>query len=285
MTLRQIVVNTVFALAGLPLACAQQREGTEKDPSSTRKITAEYLLKHGFKQSATDSDRYERKHARVGDLARELGFSLETLYRPSNPGGFESQRTVKIGDYVFDLRAEFRDSNGNISYESDSGTAPEVLDDPDAICTISVLLRPPGHRPTRELLKTDGSPGLRIKSVVVPQDRSAPFSVEFELSATGTKPVAIAQSDFWITLRGPGITPGLGFTPSFPEGTPRTIVVWPGKPDVFTLRVPVDQVGRLVSGQYSVRLIISEIKVRPQSYDYEWNGRGHHSDDFTFVIE
>ncbi len=269
------IVSVLLSFAGISIACGQQSEDTKT--SSTRSITSEFLLAHGFKQSATKPHIYTREHARLADVARDLGFSLKSLQPTVGQDSGSDVRTVDVDDSNFVVRSEVRDKNGHI--------IPGSLDDPDAICTISVSLR---QAPVREFLKTDSSPRLRIMSVAVPEDRSEPLQVEFELAATGKKPVAILQSNFHVDLRGDNLLPGQGFGYPFPEGTPKIVIVSPGKPAVFKLSVPVvDAVGRLSSGKYTLRLRIQEFRGgrQPQSYDYEWEGREHHSNDFKFVIE
>ncbi len=273
--MKQVMMGILFGLMGASLACAQKGDDMKKSMPSTPKVIRKYLLTHGFKQSTTDSDIYNREHVRLADVARDLGFSVKDLQPTLNQYSHSDVRTVKVSDLTFVVKSEVRDKNGNIVGGS--------LDNPDAICTISVSLL---QVPVREYAKTDSSPRMCIKSVVVPEDRSKPLQITFELASTGKKPVAMLQSDFQIRLTGGNIPPYTRFGNSFPEGTPQIIAIAPGKPVVFKLCVPVDEMGSLSAGKYVVRIRIGNLKWRePQRFDYEWEGREHLSNEYKFVIK
>lgn len=95
-------------------------------------VTAEFLTEHGFTESEGGPDIFSLPNVRVGDAARDLGFSLSNLrHTPSQPEGSDV-RTVKIRNLFFVVRARTAVVDGEPVAES--------LDKPDSICTISVAL-------------------------------------------------------------------------------------------------------------------------------------------------
>ncbi len=245
---------------------------------STPRITSEYLLAHGFKQSATDPDTYNREHVRLAEIARDLGFSAKDLRPTLNQSNYSDVRTVKVGDLTFVVKTEVRDKNEKIVSKS--------LDKPDAICTVCVSLNSPP--PVRERLKTDSVPCLHIKSVEMPKDTSKPWQITFELAATGKKPVAISQGDFRVRVTRKAPPPlDVCIYLLFPEKTPAIITVLPSKPMIFTVGVPPDPIPEdlRASGEYALQVVISAGKRQEQTIDYEWQGTGYSSEKYKFVIK
>ncbi len=170
--MKQVMMGILFGLMGTSLACAQKGDDMKKSTPSTPKVTRTYLLAQGFKQSATDPDVYNLEHVRLADMARAFGFSVTDLRPTRNQSRYSDTRTVKVDDFTFVVKSEVRDKNGKIV----SGS----LDKPDAICTINVSLL---QVPVRKYAKTDSTPRLHIKSVVMPKDRLKPWQITFELGA------------------------------------------------------------------------------------------------------
>jgi hypothetical protein len=164
------------------------------------------------------------------------------------------------------------------------------LNDPNAICSARVLLNPRA-RPTT-YLKTDSTPRMRIKSAVVPKDRSKSLEVTFELSADGKRLLVIAQNQFYIqlTTRGtsPGDIPPVGV--SFPKGTPDRIAVSPGKQITLTVNAastlwnPVTRTpwSDLPPGEYV--LVVRVGFDKDQAFDYQWMGEWT-SEEYKLVVK
>lgn len=147
------------------------------------------------------------------------------------------------------------------------------------------LNQPP---PDRQYAKTDSVPHLGIKSVVMPKDKSKPWQITFELTATGKKPVAMSQGEFGVRVTRKAAPPlDICFYLLFPEQTPKVITVSPRKPMVFTVDVPPDAIPDDVfsSGEYALQIVVSAGKRQKPSVDYEWEGIEHSSDKYKFVIK
>jgi hypothetical protein len=261
--MKRAVAGILFCVLGLSLACARKGNDMTPEAPSSPKITREYLLAHGFKQSADGPAAFIREHAPLRDVLHDLNIPLKSLRPMVNQPDHSDERTAVVDGIGVNFRSEVRDKDGNVIDRS--------LDKADAICTVEVWFQ----SPKREYLKTDSTPRLRIKSVDVPDDHTKPLMVTFELAATGKKPVAISQRDFDIDLTGGDIPPYTGFGFLFPKGTPEIIVISPAKPVVFTLSVLMNTIPthRLSSGEYALLVRIGSFKSRePQCFDYEWEG-------------
>ena len=209
----------------------------KKNTPSVPRVTPKYLVAHGFKEMPGEASVFMREHVRLDDVLGDLGVPLASLRPTVNQPAHSDVRTAHFNGLYVLVRSEVRDRKGRIVEHS--------LDGPDAICTVQISFQGPKH----EYLKTDSSPRMHIKSVLVPEDHSKPLQVDFELRAAGKKPVAILQSNFHVYLAGGSIPPHTGLDSSFPEKTPQIIIVSSGKPAVFRLSVPVDLFVRLVAGR------------------------------------
>ncbi len=95
-------------------------------------ITHEYLSVHGFVECEGSPGFFSLLNVRVGDAARDVGFSLSDLRpTPSQPAGSDV-RTVQIHNLRFVVYACTSQVNGR--------TIADSLDDPNSICTINVAL-------------------------------------------------------------------------------------------------------------------------------------------------
>lgn len=126
MRIKFILLITVFFLAG----CWDKNNYNNLNPDN--KITKEFLSSHGFVESEDGSDIYSLRNVRLGDISQELGFSLSDLQPTPSQQSFSDVRIVKIRDLYFVIRSEVRDQDGKI--------LPNSLNNPDAICTVSVAL-------------------------------------------------------------------------------------------------------------------------------------------------
>lgn len=281
MTMKHVVLGVLVGLCCMSLAYAQKGDDMKKSTPSPPKVTPEYLLAHGFKQATDVPNLFVAEHVRLADVAGTIGFRLSDLWPADNAQRPYEVLTVETrGTYVI-VRPEFQDSKGRFVQNPIDDRNP--IDNPNTLCQVHVSFQ----GPKREYLKTDSSPRMRIKAVLVPEDHSEPLQVDFDLSATGKKPVAIWRSNFHVHLTGGSISPGTLFGFSFPKGAPYKIIVSPGKPTVFRIRVVVaDLVGSLSPGEYALRIRIGEIKSRePQRFDYEWEGQEHWSNEYKFVVK
>ena len=124
------------------------------------------------------------------------------------------------------------------------------LDNLDAMCTVTVTL---DQTPKREYLKTNSSPRIQIKSVV-PDKKANRLQVTFEVSAIGSKPLAISQRWFNSIIVGRDASSDRTFSADFPKGTPEFISILPDKPAVLGAIVRIDptQTGNFICRQVTM---------------------------------
>ena len=275
--MNRVIASLLFGAWGISLACAEKGDDAMENTPSASKVTQEYLLAHGFKQSATDSDIFSLEKVRLGHIARKLGFLLADLRPIPNQPRYSDQRTIAVRNLIFVVESEVRDKDGNVIQRS--------LDSPDAICTVSVSL---DQVPVQEYRKTDSAPRLRIKSVTMPKDRLKPLMISFELAADGKTPIAVSQKRFCVRLTA-GKQPPAFLDVSFPKDTPGAIIAAPGKPVTVTVSAATNQVtgGRwsdLPSVEYVMSVaIVHEGKLRSH-FDYNWTGEKY-SDEYKLIIK
>jgi len=283
--MKRIIVGVVFVLFGLALACAGKRDKALPSTPSAPKLTPEYLLAHGFKQSPTDRHLYVLKHVRLGDALRDLGLAHEALEGMMNVDA-DHVRAAEVQGLSVVVQTELRHTK--------DGYVMDSLDDLDAICKVAVLAaeeEPARKYPARKLLKTDSSPRMRIKSVTLPKDGSKPLEIGFELAAEGKTPLVVSEGTFAIlfTTQGPSPRHLVVQADPLPKKTPDRISVSPGKPIMLTLRTSRNPVtggpwSDLPPGEYVLCLAIGTGKRQSPSFDYEWVGVKH-SDDYKVVIK
>jgi hypothetical protein len=257
------------------LGCSNEVKHAKQSHSSTNKITSDYLLSCGFKQCVDDPDTYEIKHMHLADMAYKMDFSLVALRPTLNQSRSEDIRTVKIKSLAFVVESEERDRDGKI--------VPDSLDNPDAICTISVSLR---QVSTPEYLAFDSDPSLHIKTATVQQNGSLSIHISFEFSASGLTPLAVSRTQLTVSLSGNN-TYYRSRNVSFDTGTPEMIVVKPGEPLEITITASdffdeIKQSNDLPAGQYALSIGIYP-DGKEQHFDYQWQGETH-SDDYKFDI-
>src|SRR3972149_3043716 len=112
----RVIMGFLLGLFGMLLGCSSKGDRTMQTPHSTEKITREYLLSRGFKQSVTDPDIFEAENVRVVDMAHKLGFSLTDLLPTSNQALESDERTVKIKDLEFLVRSDRKSTRLNSSH-------------------------------------------------------------------------------------------------------------------------------------------------------------------------
>jgi hypothetical protein len=183
--MKRAIVVVLLGLMAASLACAQKENAMKrKSAPSAPTVTREYLLAHGFKESADHPGAFAQEHVRLRDVLRDLGFRLSDLSPAVNAQRSNEVLTVEArGMYVL-IRPEFRDSKQAMG----SGVVEEPLDDVDLLCAVRVWLN---SAPRRRNLPTESAPQLTVKSVVVPSDRSKPLQVTFVLTADGKTPLAL----------------------------------------------------------------------------------------------
>src|ERR1700730_12790554 len=157
----------LFAGTGWVCGCAKG----EPVVSPPEKITREYLLSVGFEKAEDDREIVELQRARLRDVAKTLGFSLTELRSTLNQSNRSDIRTVDVRGFHFVVKSEVRDSSGQVVRRS--------LDDPNALCTVSVWLKPvpqPHYAPTTSV------PRLRILNVLQ-QAGAKELRLTFEIDA------------------------------------------------------------------------------------------------------
>ena len=257
------------------------------------KVTREYLLSLGFRQSPRDPASFTLANLRLEDAARKLGFACSALkaYGGQPPG--TDVRTVVLMDRVFVIRAESRDQPHN---------APVSLGDPKTICSISVSLDASSlYAPPKPHLTTDGSPHLHITSVNVPHRRDKPIRIAFELATDGKTPLAVSREHITVMLFRGGRMVFMN-TATFTEGSPLIVTVAPKKPAALAAGACWNGVadpsrgvasGRwsdLPPGDYVLHVAVtSTAGAKGSGYDYEWLGaatdsRTVCSDEVTVTI-
>lgn len=275
-TVRTIIAGVFIGVVGPAVASAQSGDKMTTPPLSTQKVTREFLLSHGFKESADDPNHFVRDQVRLGDVLSDMGLSLASLQPVPNGPFDEDMRRVRSEGAHFMFRAKAKNNKGRIIGSSQAN--------PDAVYTVSVSINRPSPR---VYLKTDSVPSLSIKSVTIPKAEGEWLHITLELAATGSKPLAIEQKDFKSSLTGSQLPGYSSYGVQFPKETPRIITVLPTKPVVLKISVPLNASAgvRLISGgEYTVQIRISPNKL-PQSYDYQWHGEQYQSNDFTIVAK
>jgi hypothetical protein len=260
------------------LRAGEKAEPTQ-NPSTAPKITREYLLARGFKQSANDLDIYELENAHLKDVAQTLGFSLATLRKTPGHPLDQDIRDVKLPDSVY---VEIKSRIPEIGERFALAYYP--LNDPNAICTAIVRIK---YVPPRELLKTESKPQISIKSVSVPEERSKPLEISFELAAIGKTPLAFSKTQFRILISTEETQHSADFfATSFSKDTPEPIIVLPEK--AITLKVTPqnlnfhNKLSDLEAGDYKLRINIAP--ARANHYDYQAVGQTY-SEEYKFKLE
>ncbi|MGA2033557.1 MAG: hypothetical protein ABSG68_14980 [Thermoguttaceae bacterium] len=286
--MKQFSLAVLLGSFFLSLAPASEEIRATNGGSATPTVTREFLLASGFKQSATDPDVFKAVNVRLGDVSRKLGFPLSSLRRTVNQGPESDVRTVVVRDRVFVVRSEVRDARGCIVDGS--------LSSPDALCTVSASLKPSSvHKPFKPNLPTDGAPRLRIKSVVVPQDRKKPLEIAFQLATDGKTPLAVSTTQLTIRLL-KGDACVFEGRASFSEKATRAVLVQPGKPGLFTITALENSItdglwSDHAPGKYVLRVVVfGAARLKPPRYDYQWLGGvpvpyERCSDDYTIEIK
>ena len=152
------------------------------------KLTREYLLANGFKQSAKNPDSFTVESVRLGDISKKLNFPLSALRRTVSSAPESDMRIVTVRDMEFVVRSEV--------HGPDFRAVERSFKSPDTLCTVGVSLKK--RVPPKPPLKSDSTPRVQVKSVTVPKDRAKPLQVTFELAADGKTPVGLIQDQFHV---------------------------------------------------------------------------------------
>ena len=97
----RMIMGIVLGLDGMSLACTPKGDHAMQSPPSTARVTPDYLLSHGFRQSATAPHIFELEQVRLGDIAHKLGFALADLRATPNQPWHSDVRIVRIKDLYF----------------------------------------------------------------------------------------------------------------------------------------------------------------------------------------
>ena len=124
------------------------------------KLTREYLLANGFKQSAKNPDSFTVESVRLGDISKKLNFPLSALRRTVSSAPESDMRIVTVRDMEFVVRSEV--------HGPDFRAVERSFKSPDTLCTVGVSLEK--RVPPKPPLKSDSTPRVQVKSVTVPKD-------------------------------------------------------------------------------------------------------------------
>jgi hypothetical protein len=250
----------------LTFLCSQITLGNEPE-----KITSDFLLSHGFIQEDNDRQFYKLSAVLLKNAAKDLGFSLEKMYTP--PNGHPSLpdlRIVQIRDLHFVIRAD---------------KPNESLNNPDTICSISVSLN---QIKTKDYLKTQSYPSLKIKSVIKPKASSQPLQVTLEITAIGKTPVALGQNQFSVRIFTDDEPCRFLGNASFETNTAQIFKVEPQKPLIISMSASTNRLGKqehwsdLPSGNYQLSVDVNSGK--DQKFDYQWLGVSY-TDTYPLLID
>lgn len=234
----------------------------------------EGLLSYGFKRSPTDPDYFTLEHARLADVARNMGFSPEYVQLMQREAGPTDSRAVMARGIYIVFTSETHDQNGNAVADS--------LNDPQAICTVSVSF---AEKQSRNYLKIDARPSLRVTSVRQSQTTPSQLEITIELAATGSTPLTASKMQFRFRLSGAG---SLFSNPVFfNRDIPEPVIVMPGQPLTVTVGASTDDyvndvLHPLHSGSYALTVSIGGEK--DQKFDYQMWDLPIHSDVYDIVI-
>jgi hypothetical protein len=140
--MKQLIVILLYLLFGITLACSEKKDNAMQNTPYTLKLTSEYLLAHGFKHSDDPNtpDIYELEKIRLGDVARDLGFSITALKTTAGQNADEDVRTVIIDNIYIIIQNKLEKE----SEEWKSGKwvfgGSHALDNPKSICKATVIL-------------------------------------------------------------------------------------------------------------------------------------------------
>jgi hypothetical protein len=275
----KILINIIFlGFCLISLSCSGKKDVSVEKTSTPPKITREYLLARGFKQSATDLDAYELENAHLKDVAQTLGFPIAALKMvQSRPINLDI-RDIELPDSVYvEIMSKIPEIGKPLAL------AFHPLNDPNAICTATVWLK---YVPPRELLKAESTPRISIKSVSVPKDRSQPLEISFELAVIGKTPLAFSKTQFRILISTEEDQhSAYFFATSFSKDTPEPIIVLPEK--AITLKVATkylklqNQLSDLEARDYNICINITP--ARANHYDYQAVGQTY-SEEYKFSL-
>jgi hypothetical protein len=254
-----------------------------KNESPVKKVTREYLLAHGFNRSPNAPDAFTLEGVCLGEVARRIGFAIPSLRPLPNAPPDRDVRTVTFGDCRFVIESRPMHGPNRRIIRLD-------LVNPNVICDVRASFRT--RVASRPMLRTDGSPCLRIKSVSVPRDRKQPIQIDVEVSTDGKMPLGIEGTTFSVCLFDNEDCVFIGETTvSMPARQP--IIVDPGK--LVHVKVSASansRDGRLWSDlaprEYVLRVAVGTTKRREPCFDYEWVGKQYpckiYSDGYVITV-
>ena len=221
------VSGLIFAPLALSAAEAAKSNGEKLSVEVTEKpkLTREYLLANGFKQSAKNPDSFTVESVRLGDISKKLNFPLSALRRTVSSAPESDMRIVTVRDMEFVVRSEV--------HGPDFRAVERSFKSPDTLCTVGVSLKK--RVPPKPPLKSDSTPRVQVKSVTVPKDRAKPLQVTFELAADGKTPVGLIQDQFHVYVI-QGDSQAFTGTVQFPAHSVHRVLVRPESPITYTVK-------------------------------------------------
>ena len=132
-----LLISALASAGGFAADPAQsqpERKGraTVKSDAKPPAITREYLLAHGFKQSAKDPDSFYAEKVRLGDIASALGFETSAIDHWINNSPRRDDGTVIVQKKLVVLHSEVHFGRNSARNE---------LDRASTICSVTILLK------------------------------------------------------------------------------------------------------------------------------------------------
>ncbi len=135
-----LISGLIFVPHALSAAEAAKSNGEKLSVEVTEKpkLTREYLLANGFKQSAKNPDSFTVESVRLGDISKKLNFPLSALRRTISSAPESDMRIVTVRDMEFVVRSEV--------HGPDFREVERFYENPDTLCTVGVSLKNPCPR-------------------------------------------------------------------------------------------------------------------------------------------
>jgi hypothetical protein len=271
--------NILFLLCFIFVISGCGTHSTSQKTLDEEKITKEFLISNGFKQSNSDANIFFLHHVRLKDAAHNLDFNIHDVKPTVNPYEYFVSGTVKIKNLYFVIESEVRDEHGRL--------VPNSISNPDSLCTISISLAQLPLCPSFQAAKS--KPTLKIISVIVPEKEDTPLQVEFDLKSDSLTPIAFSKDQFTIHISNdsePDIFVGDAV---FGKEAKNIINVEPGQLVRLSATTQNNKINshitswhNLAPGEYNLRICINSDK--EADFDYQWLGQTY-SNSYPLIIK
>jgi hypothetical protein len=279
-TRSRLVMGSAVILVSVMVPFAGQPGAVMSDQPSTKQITAEYLLAHGFRRAPGHSDLFVASNVKLSEISRALGFRRDALRPTAGLEAGTDSRSTQVGGVFIEVTS-------SVQRVRDGAVLEQQLDQPDAVCRVSVLLRP---RSQPKYASASSRPRMQVISATTPVSSPKTLEVTFAVTAEGKGPVSFKLSQIGINISRPNVFENFG-SPYlvFRKDTPNVIILRPGQAQVVLTAVIsggaelLDRWQNLAPGKYDVSVSIGNNTKALQSFDYQWKGHAE-SDLYPFAI-